>query len=661
MRWHTWRYIGRTLLLATVAAFITATPQTVAANDLEVWRSDIHDPTDSPAGDGAAAVELAGTRNGAFSGKIVVSAAEALTGLKATASDLRHGSAVIPADAVRVRYAAPSDRNITGHNVRPTGNDVLLDAPPAGQSKVPVWVTVRVPADAAAGAYVGELTVTAAGVSPVRVPVQLEVADWTLPDTQDYRTWIELLQSPDTLAMEYDVPMWSEEHWELIARSLELIGKTGSRVLYIPLICHTNMGNDESMVRWSANGGGAFEHDYAIMDRYLDLAEEHMGTPKLVVFFTWDVYLVAPDEEPVVDENASRYQQTQQRRARDRWELRNEGVPVTMLDAATGDARTGHVPRYTQPEGQAPWQALWDGLRERMRERGLQDTMMLGLSTDMRPTREQVTTLHKLSGGLPWASVTHHAQWLEQGANSSGRKAMHGIADIGYTVAALGYMRTINPAIDRSYAWQQDGLHGRAIFWRFSWFNSERLSTIRHEPEANITGNQRGVAHLGGDFWYVIEDRRGRRRATIAAPSRHPQSHWRSLNIEAWMLAPGPEGAVPTARYMVFREGIQECEARIAIEAVLTDSRERSRLGDALADRAQAVLDERHLAIWRARGGSEEDLQQHGLMTAYRDIYQMIDTWDEDAGHQWFTASGWAQRTGELFGVAGEVQQRAGR
>jgi hypothetical protein len=124
--------------------------------------------------------------------------------------------------------------------------DVLLEAPPAKvPGEVEVWITVKVPKDAKAGDYQG-----AVRVAGTEVPLQVKVQDWILPDTQDYRSWVDMIQSPDTLALEYKVPLWSEKHWELIARSLRIMGQSGNKTLYIPLICHTNSGNEESMVRW---------------------------------------------------------------------------------------------------------------------------------------------------------------------------------------------------------------------------------------------------------------------------------------------------------------------------------------------------------------------------------------------------------------------------
>ena len=100
-----------------------------------------------------------------------------------------------------------------------------------------------------------------------------------------------MIQSPDTLSLEYGVPLWSEKHWAMIARSFQLIRPTGSRVVYIPLLRHTNQGNAESMVRWIRQKDGSYKQDYSVMDKYLDLAQKNLGEPKLVVFYAWDSYL----------------------------------------------------------------------------------------------------------------------------------------------------------------------------------------------------------------------------------------------------------------------------------------------------------------------------------------------------------------------------------
>jgi hypothetical protein len=281
--------------------------------------------------------------------------------------------------------------------------------------------------------------------------------------------------------------------------------------------------------------------------------------------------------------------------------------------------------------------------------------MMLGVLSDRWPTREEVAALDELSSGLPWASCSHHARWI-----SGGRPTRHGdvFVKVDYTVTALGYQYTINPVRERLYGWKKPLLH--LIYWRFGTYNTAPLSWIREEPEANITGNQRGIAHLGADFWAVGKNRRGRRVATVT--DRYPESYWHSLNIFSWMLAPGPDGPVGTARFEALREGIQECEARIAIESALTDAALRQKLGPELARRAQQVLDERQIAIWKARGGTDEDIESRGVMTQYREIWGLMygrgAKWNMAAGHNWFLASSWHERTEKLLSLAGEVTKR---
>lgn len=630
-----------------------ATAQDAGGKRYRVYVSDIHDLDDGEQAGGSAAMSIAGVRGGVFSAKVVVESPQAVEGLKATAGDLAQGSAVIPASRIAIRYGMPWDTSIGSH-YRPRGNDILLASPPAGQATIPIWVTVAVPREAKPGRYAGRLVVEAKGEKPVAVPLALNVADWILPETQRWRTWIELIQSPDTLAMEYGVPMWSDRHWQMIARSMRLIGQTGSRVVYVPLICNTNMGNSESMVRWVPTGDERYDHDFSVMEKYLDLAEEHMGKPKLVVFYVWEVYLRPPKEEVVISEGDSDYIRMEKSKAAARWALRDKGPAVSVMNPRTKAVETVYLPPYAHASSKRLWQPLWAELRKRMEKRGLAGTMMLGVISDVWPTKEEVVFLKDVSSGLPWTSCSHHARWL-QTETSTPEGALYKEASVGYTAAALDFQYTINPAKDRTYGWKKPILHGQ--YWRFQFFNASLLNAVRSEAERNITGWQRGLARIGADFWYAMKDKRGRRVATVA--ERYNESYWHSLNIGGWLLGPGPDGPVATARFEVFREGVQECEARILIESALTTPAAKGRLGAELAKRAQQVLDERQVALWKARGATQADLDR-GLVPQYREIYGMAKGWDEKGGQRWFMESNWQGRTAALYTVAGEVARKLG-
>ena len=172
-------------------------------------------------------------------------------------------------------------------------------------------------------------------------------------------------------------------------------------------------------------------------------------------------------------------------------------------------------------------------------------------------------------------------------------------------------------------------------------------SVWRNVAEFTITGDQRGIGRLGGEFWSVVKDRKGQRRGTVT--ERFPESSWRNLDPWAPLLAPGADGAVATTRFEMLREGAQDCEARIFIERALTDAPSREKLGDDLARRCREALAERLRAMWRASSSL--------LLTQTRSGDggpQSLSI----AGHTWFVGSLWQERNRKLYSLAAEVARK---
>jgi len=655
------------LTVATLAMLPVAWNRPVAAQDtttgagpaaVRVYTSDIHDDHDADLG--PPVINLIGARGGVFNGKVVVATDDAIKGLKAIANDLRNGEAVIPASCIQIRYAQAWADSIGGHG-RPVGRDILLDSAdavsPLGKPSpiVPIWVTVSVPKDARSGQYVGQLTIEADSGKLADVPVKLAVGEWIIPEPRQWRTWVELVQSPDTLAVQYGIPLWSEKHWQMIGQSLKHIGQAGGDIIYVPLVARTNLGNEESMVRWVRKGDGQYEYDFTVMDKYLDLVQQNMGKPDIVCFWVWDVYLnPPPDKYTVPKEGDSQYAIEEKARLNARNAYKDSGPPVTVIDPSTGKTEMVCLPKYGDPAGKALWAPLWQAIRERMARRGLEKAMMLGVISDWWPTKEDVQTLHEVSGGLKWVSCSHHCRWREK---PSGEGALFDIASVGYTTLALSFRYTINPALARTYGWQKPVLHSQ--YWRSVQLHQLSLSGIRHEAECQITGEQRGLGRLGADFWYCLKDTRGRLGNTVT--DRYTEAYWHNLNIYNWHLAPGPDGPVATARLELIREGLQECEARIAIESALTDPALKAGLGADLADRAQGFLDEQQLNLWRAKGATDADFVKHGSVDYSTYYHALLAKWKKDEGNAWFVMSGWTERVGQLYALAHAVTQQAGQ
>ncbi|HUS47195.1 MAG TPA: glycoside hydrolase domain-containing protein [Phycisphaerae bacterium] len=615
-------------------------------------------------------IRLVAARNGTYSGKVVVGSDRPIKGLVAAASDLTGPGGTIPASHVRIRYALPwgqvpltnganyettpypaeamplmalADAPLEEFPVRQKltranglvpsdmwryrkwgfGNRIPLGTPgqpaPVFGAVVPVWVTVKVPKTAKPGAYSGRLTIQAAGRTLADVPIELTVVDWTLPDARDFRTWVELIEMPDTTAVEYKLPLWSDRHWKMIDAALRFAGDLGSRVVYVPLIAETNLGNTESMVRWIDKGSGRYAYDFSIMDKYLDLAEARMGKPRFVVFCVWDRYLI---------------REGNLRRKKDSLKVAKDGPIVTVV-AADGNTANVMLPDYPAPESKALWQPLFDELRGRMAKRGLAKAMLLGMVSDFWASKEQAEFLKEVSGNLPWINASHYFQ-----------KSFHnGLAEFAYQATYFGTRHGYGKSL---HGWKQDDL--RVAFDRVQ-LDNYQMSKWRLLAQQCVTGNARGIGRLGADTWFALKDKRGNRVGKVW--ERFPAANWGYLNCNSSTLAAGPNGPVATQRYETFREGVQECEAIIVVEEALIDKARRAKLGETLAARCERALLEHNHCMWRSMISWQTGPKSSLDPTAWRGT-------PTPTGHAWFVGSGWQERSKRLYSLAGEVQKRLG-
>jgi len=418
-----------------------------------------------------------------------------------------------------------------------------------------------------------------------------------------------LVQSPDSVALQYDVPLWSDRHFELIAESLRLLGQVGNKTVFIPLICRTNFGNDQSMVLWVAKKDGTYEYDFTVMDRYLDLYERHVGKPDVVCLYAWDLF-AGGSYFDVKAVNA-------------------KGVSVSRLDPATGEVGELSSPVFGTPESEAFWKPVLDRLRAKMHERGLADeNITLGIAGDVRPSKAITNSFLKIAPYASWVLHSHAA--------SSQLDA----APVGYLSHVWGVRFAPDPDVparytDRSrfYGWKQQ--FRKTIFPREGaaaikppLHTDAPLGAYRCVGEGSLLADYRGFGRVGADFWPVLADARGRPNTIVGR-----YCTWHQLNLTtstAAVLAPGPDGATATARFEMIREGVQECEARIAIERALTTEELRAKLGEDFAAELQAMLDRRTRLFRTACETS----------------------WN------WYSASDWEQRADALFTAAAQVTEK---
>ncbi|MCX7804544.1 MAG: DUF4091 domain-containing protein [Planctomycetota bacterium] len=662
----------RVSLTAPQHAAAATIPNTTRPKGFQVWNANLLDlvtPVDyGDPWETIRPIRIVGARGGTFSGQVVAGSDAPIKGLRAEVSDLRAagGKSLIPASNVCVRYPRLAQMGTSYRFLHPRyptkgewydgrwgmwlpNFDVLSDAPPDpvevyrdGNARAdwpavwgavqPVWVTVSVPRDAAPGEYSGRLTVRSEGAGYVEVPISLRVCPWKVPDPRTFSTVVDLAQSPESLAMYYDVPLWSDRHFELIGESLRLMGLMGNDVLYIPMIGETHFGNEHTMARWSKGPDGAWKPDISLVERYLDLAEKHMGRPAFVCFHIWDYHLGG-------DIRFGRMY------AGKRGTSTEAAVPGILASTTDSPPRTERLPHYLSPEGKDVWRKLGEAMSALVRKRSLVQAATLGVGGDILPSKEVVEY---------WKDIFPESKWMIQGHGGGGHGSVAEVPADLYGVpvnyVSIVYGARFNfgdPEKTRMYGWKPVAGPVRTLFARGLSMSGDVAppAASRLIAEWNVEGGQRGIGRLMADFFRIPrKDGKG----AIWLPGRYPKSSWANAGFRGQaLLAPGPAGPIPTVRYELLREGIQEVEARILIEKVLTNEALRSAMDGKLADACQVALDERtRVNMWILEYGQVIDYNVgawHSMMGGAMDI-------------NWYAYSGWEDRAARLFDLAADVE-----
>ncbi|HUW57203.1 MAG TPA: glycoside hydrolase domain-containing protein [Planctomycetota bacterium] len=538
-------------------------------------------------------MRMCAARNGVCAGQVVVSSTAAVEGLKLDVSALAGpAGAVIPASALRVRYPR-HEKVIEGLHIYDTLDASCQPAQKVPGNTRPVWVTVDVPKDARAGEYAGTLTVRVDGEGPVDVPVRLKVVDWTLPDPQHFTTHVGMVQSPESVALQYNVPMWSEKHWQLMERSFELMGRVGAKTLYVPAKAWTHFGNEHTMVRWVAQPDRTHKLDFTLVERYLDVATRHLGKVPVVCVYLYDG---GPSNS----------------------KPEKPGTWVTEVNCATGQLQDLKAPDWGTPESRAFWKPVLDGMREILAKRGMERSLMVGAAQQV--PHVVVDDLQAAAPDAYWVAHSHlYNEEFGKGYHRDGQPVGY-LAQVGGMFAVLWDPEEGRPFYGwrnpfRVVTYPRDGigpllrqdseptvhrlcaegalLTGRQARYPAKWSARVESMAIKHKK---AFPGVRGFGRLGADFWPVLKGKRG----SYPICGRYPGTDWGTLDlgdVSPWLLAPGPDGAISTVRFELMRESLQEAEARVFIQDALLDDAQRAKLAEELAGRCEHLCNERTRAL----------------------------------------------------------------
>jgi hypothetical protein len=459
---------------------------------------------------------------------------------------------------------------------------------------------VTVPPQTPAGDYRGEVVVSVGGAEVRRVPVELSVAGWTVPDPKRYRAYVGVYQSPTSLAMQYQVPEWSEAHWKLMEQSFALLGRAGNRLVNVTVVDKTQFGNDDGMIYWVKQADGTYTYDFSVFDRYLDLAQKYF-TLDFVALHIWHS---------------------------GGWDTRAADQPntVTVLDPKTSGS-TGlaagqrthlQVPRFDTEEAVKFWKPLLEAAQARLAKRGLDKALILGILSDGTAPKEVFATLNQACpGGARWMRGCHSGTYSETPYNmpGGGVVALHefcyGTPLEKAKPAQPYHLQRHWPGTD----YERMGNHDTGV--ALSWYRETGMTALMRRT--------RGVGRICLDFFDVL-GKPGAGSGGVGSVNtiynRWPQSSCaqREPSLKC-MVRASPEGPTTTLRYEAFCEGIQFAEALVAVSEALDVK--AAALGPEKVEACRRLLTDLWRREVRVGGGSPLRPNTEGWQTAMRQLMEM--------------------------------------
>ena len=203
-----------------------------------------------------------------------------LSEVSITVSDLKSGKNIIPSSAVKkyfVRYvlAEPfynkKDSMLCADRLDPV-ETLKVEA----NTTRPIWLDIHVPADAAAGTYKGTVIISSprGGLEGASLPIVLQVADRVLPEPSKWAFHLDLWQNPYAVARYYDVPLWSQQHFDLMRPTMELLAAAGQKIITCSVISRPWNGQTfdpfENMIAKMKQLDGTWKYDYTVFDKWVE-------------------------------------------------------------------------------------------------------------------------------------------------------------------------------------------------------------------------------------------------------------------------------------------------------------------------------------------------------------------------------------------------------
>ena len=211
------------------------------------------------------------------SAQAVITTSKELKNVSFTVSDLKSGRNIIPTTAVKkyfVRYvitdafSSRKDSCLFADRLDPV-ETLEIEA----NTIQPIWLDIHVPAETKAGTYNGTLTLNCDG-KKLSLPLQLQVADHVLPDPSEWSFHLDLWQNPYAVARFFDVPLWSQQHFDKMRPLMQMLAAAGQKVITCSIISRPWNGQTfdpfESMIAKMKQIDGTWKYDYTVFDKWVE-------------------------------------------------------------------------------------------------------------------------------------------------------------------------------------------------------------------------------------------------------------------------------------------------------------------------------------------------------------------------------------------------------
>ena len=222
-------------------------------------------------------------------------------------SDLKCGSAVIPASAITtnfVRYVMTDELNKdrkggcgARENKAEWDSSIVADVLDIvkvrdikARTTQPIWMNIWVPQSARAGKYKGTLTVRGKDINPMVLQMEVKVLDRILPAPKEWAFHLDLWQNPYAVARYYQVPLWSQAHFDAMRPIMRMLANAGQRSITASIMHKPWAGQTEdhfdSMITRIKKIDGTWAYDYAVFDKWVDFMMNEIGIDDMISCYT---------------------------------------------------------------------------------------------------------------------------------------------------------------------------------------------------------------------------------------------------------------------------------------------------------------------------------------------------------------------------------------